>query len=277
MCASSLHHRPVPFLRLLLLACLCSDSAFAGIRAAPFPADPPLNQLEIFANSCGPVCLYNSLLYASPRWRRLIDRLEGDTPRDQVKWLVRAYGAQPSRHFPGQRRWRAKDGMRNHDLLDAANDMRMGMMPRLELTSHFQAPDVANTDLLAQVHREMRHSLQKGYPPIATLRRFVRRGSIWQRHQGHFVSIVEVPAQLPRGAKSFTVTYLDPWGGKKLTATLRAPESTYPVKPKGGALFDLKTGPAAIIADFPQTRVGLHLVKDGQQTRLILDSLISVK
>lgn len=247
-------------------------------RAAPFPDVAPQNQLEVFANSCGPVCLYNSLTFGSRRWEKLLRKIPKESAKERMLYLVRTLGQKPSRHFSGIKRWSARSGMRSADLLDLANDLRgSSFLPKLELTHHFQAPKKPNTVLLAQAHREMQHSLKKGFPPIATLQRYAQKGSMWLVIQGHFVSIIEVPSELPRGATSFPVRYIDPWGGKILTGTIRAPEAVYPVAPTGGALFDLATGPAAIIADFPETQVGKKKLKKGQTSRLHLTELISVK
>jgi len=72
-----------------------------------------------------------------------------------------------------------------------------------------------------------------------------------------------ITEKLSKNATSFSVTYHDPWGGKKHQGTVQiATEQT--------------SGIATLIAHFPDTSVGKSLVKKGELSSLSLSSAVGV-
>ena len=265
---------------LFLISCVI---ARADIVAASFPTEPPANQLRVFDNSCGPVALYNSLHYGSGPWKELLGQLEAEEAREKIRSIVRIYGSRPSYAGNGARRWHGRHGINAQDLTAVGNDLRNGRrLPALELATYFQGPKVENTRLLKNLYKDLKSSLKRGFPAIATLQRYrtrkTRQGRVfWGIAQSHFVSIIAIPDKLERNARTFDVTYIDPWGGTVLKGAIQAPPSRFPTGVKGNAAFDPSQAPAAPRALFPGTRVGLRDIPKGQQSVLILSGLILPK
>ncbi len=221
-------------------------------------------------------------MYGGEKWRKIISDIPREESREKIRYIVRTYGSRPSTYYKNSKRWNGRSGINAKDLTDVANETSRGRwLPKLSHDTFFQKTREKNTDLLKRVHKNLKHSLKKKFPPIVTLQRYVARKSRagqmnWILIQSHFVSIVSVPEKIPTGDTQFTVRYVDPWGGRFLQGTLTAPPNEFPPITRGGALFDPTVGPTATRALFPETRVGLSKVKRGEQSVLILAGLTGV-
>ena len=264
----------------LVLFLLTALLARAEITAGPFPPEPPINQLRVFDNSCGPVALYNSLNFGGEPWREIVRALDKETPKEKIRLIVRRFGSRPSWGGNGARRWNGRFGINAQNLTLVANDMRQGRrLPELQLNNYFQGQKEKNTKVLKRLYKDMRESLRNGFPPLATLQRYrtsrLRSGRvIWRLAQSHFVSIVGIPEKLKRNAETLAVSYVDPWGGKFLQGTINAPPTLYPPKIEQGASFNPNSPPSAPVADFSETRVGLSSIPRGEASVLIVGGLI---
>jgi len=242
----------------------------------------PANQLRVFANSCGPCALYNSYMYGGKKWQKIISNIPREGSREKIRYIVRNYASRPSHYYQNSRRWNARTGINAKDLTDVANEVIHGhWLPKLSHQTFFQKPREKNTELLKRIHRNLKHSLKKKLPPIATLQRYVARKSKhgrfhWILIQSHFVSIVSLPKKITADTKEFPVTYIDPWGGRYLQGTIAAPPLEFPPTTNGGALFDPTVGPTAARTIFPDTRVGMNKVKRGEDSIVILAGLTGI-
>lgn len=215
--------RPRPRIEALLAAVLLGSCPAAEMRFAPNAAAAPVNQLSISGNACGPAALLASFRCGNEAWQRASAALAGNTDREQLRDWIRRHGMQPSDTLKGRRRWSA-NGINVEDLVVAANEMNRPLfLPPLALDDLFLRPGEKPGALLRRTRERFDRSLEKGIPPILSLRRFVFRNGTWTPLQGHFVTITAVPRKLARDESNFTFHYLDPWGGKRCQGTLGLP------------------------------------------------------
>ena len=245
---------------LSALALLCLDVR-ADDRWAPNAVAGPVNQLSVSGNACGPSALLAALKCGDDRWRGIPEKIPGASDRAKLLFIIKAYGLRPSVSLRDRKRW-TRHGVNAEDLTAMAAELAAisGLpAPRNEslLLERRESPEKA----LRRTHKRFRQSIINGFPPVISLRRFVHRGGNWLSLDSHFVTIVQVPEKLPRHSRDFTVTYFDPWGGKKRTATLRPP--VVPVLSTDGK----KTGALEFAA--PEADVGKSKVRSGERTALV--------
>ncbi len=247
----------------LLFATLSAVSA-APTREAPNPSATPANQLVVSGNACGPTALLNAFRFGNSDWQRASNGIKGTTDKERIYTLIRECGMRPSKHLKGHPRWSRK-GVNIADLCDMANETAHGQM--LPLVSHevlFLKNRETQEKLLRRVHQRLDVSLAKGLPPVLSLRRYVRRGEAWIVLDAHFVTLLSLPGKLEKNARSFTVTYADPWGGK-----IRAGSIAITDRP---VLADQAIVSPCLEAVFPQSSVGKKLVRAGEHSTLVLSA-----
>lgn len=242
----------------------------ANWLSAPVKDSPSVNQLKTSGNACGPACLLDAFRSGSKKWRSSIARIEGTSDKDKIINIIKAHGRKASRLDATKARWNTRQGINAPDLADMANEMRAAMwMGTVKQELFFPGNRESSSQLLQRTHRNLTRSLEKGLPPILSVRRMALRAParnsapVWLTVKRHFVVLTGLPAQLPKNAESFQVTYHDPWGGKKLTGTVRLPK---PEERKIGTL----------VVDFTGSNIGRNLVRRGEQTRLSLSSAIGL-
>jgi hypothetical protein len=246
---------------------LGADAVCAAERWLVAPGQAaPVNQLGISGNACGPASLLNALLLGDENWRRAGLALEGSGDRERLTDMIRRYGLKPSVSLRDRQRWQVRHGMNLEDLTAMGNDMvvRQGL-PAMRASIYQAADAAAAAKLLGSVHADLARSLGKGLPPVVSLRRHALRSpgkgpAVWTAVLGHFVVITGMPKNLPRGASSFPVTYLDPWRGRRGQAEVRAALPS---------AFQL-----GLVADFPDVAAGLDQVKKGEKTLLTLNAAL---
>lgn len=205
---------------LIALAGCCHA---AEMRSAPKADAPPVNQLAISGNACGPAALLASFRCGNDAWQRAATSLPGATDREQLGQWIRRHGLRPSESLHGRKRW-SNAGINVEDLVAATNEMTRPLyLPAVAADDLFQRRDESPEALLRRAHQQLEKSLSKGIPPVLSLRRFVLRHGEWIPLQGHFVTVTAVPRKLGRGEKSFPFVYLDPWGGTGGQGAFRLP------------------------------------------------------
>lgn len=249
---------PLP---ILLSALVFLSAARADDRWAPHAVAGPVNQLVVSGNACGPSALLASIRCGSEDWRTIAEKIPGSSDRSKLLYIIKAHGLQPSESLRGRNRW-SRHGVNAEDLTAIASELAgIGGLraPRTEnlLLARRESPAKA----LRRTHRLFRQSLIHGLPPVLSLRRYVSRNGAWVSLDSHFVTVVRVPERLGRGENSLTLTYFDPWGGKKRTATLREP--VVPVLSTDGK----RTGALEFAA--PEADVGKAKVRSGERTFLV--------
>jgi hypothetical protein len=119
-----------------------------------------------------------------------------------------------SSSLPGRARW-SRAGINLSDLRDVANEMaRPYSLPPISQQTLFLKPGETKEAHLHRVRTLLARSLDEGFPPILSVRRYAKRGGQWTSVQGHFVTITSVPGNTAPGQTSFPVKFIDPWGGR---------------------------------------------------------------
>jgi hypothetical protein len=111
-------------------------------------------------------------------------------------------------------------------------------------------------------------SLDKGFPPVLSVRRFVKRKGVWQVVEGHFVTVTAVEKKLGKGETDFAVSYLDPWGGKRESGRIAISQTAFQA---GGN--DPLMAPC-LEAVFPKASVGKSKVAKGEATFISVSAAI---
>lgn len=230
------------------------------LREAPNPAARPANQLVVSGNACGPTALLNAFRFGNSGWQRASDALTGETDKQLIYTIIRDYGMRPSVHIKGRPRWSSK-GVNLADLLDIANEMTRGhFLPGLSQEVMFRKPGESPEKLLKRVHARLNTSLEKGFPPLISLRRYVKRDGSWVALEAHFVTLIALPRNLERNASSFEIRYVDPWGGKSCGGRIAISD-----KP---LLAAATAESPCLVADFPESSVGKKSVRRGEISSL---------
>lgn len=255
-----------PALRSLLLPLLGMPVIAAPLtREAPNNHAVPANQLLVAGNACGPAALLNAFRFGSRDWQRPCNALAGNNDRERILTIIQEIGMRPSKHVPGHPRW-SRRGVSVADLRDMGNEMTVGQaLPQLSEEVFFLQPRETPEKLLARIHQRLDTSLGKGLPPVVSLRRYALRrqpgkAPQWTVIDAHFVTLTAIPRKLDKQARSFSVSYIDPWGGRRCQGTIGIPET--PV------LADSAGRSCCLEADFSQSAVGKKLVRRGEQTVL---------
>lgn len=238
------------------LALLLVGSALAApaTRDAPNLAAIPADQLRVAGNACGPTALLNAFRFGNEDWQRASKAITGKNDQERILKIIREIGMRPSKHVPGHPRW-SRRGVSLADLRDMADEMAAGhYLPQLSDEVFFLKPRESPEKLLRRVHQRLEKSLAKGLPPVISLRRYALRKSPagaapqWVVTDAHFVTLTAIPRKLDSQATRFSVSYIDPLGGKRCQGTIGVPE--HPVLANAaGQSFSLEAG-------FPQTSVG---------------------
>jgi hypothetical protein len=249
-------------------------------RAAPNPGATPMNQLVLAGgNACGPASLVTAFRFGNPSWQQVAGRLPGNTEKDRLWSVIRGHGLRPSAHLNGRMRW-SRAGVNVADLADMANEMAVGLyLPGVSSEVLFVKPRETQEQLLRRVHGRLETSMEKGLPPVISLRRFVYRRAgggapFWLLLEAHFVTVTTLPKKLERGARSFPVSYIDPWGGKRATGVIAISDQVFLAsRPEAGRAVDPAVSPC-LEALFPAAAVGKKLVKQGETSVLTLAAVV---
>jgi hypothetical protein len=246
-----------------LLAATCGGTEMSQ---APNGGARPANQLEISGNACGPAALLSSFRCGNPAWQKAAAALPGENDRARLRHWIRHHGLRPSETLKGRTRWTAA-GINVEDLVTAANEMSRPLyLPMIGHDGLYLRGRETPGKLLRRSRERLQGSLEKGIPPILSLRRQVLRNGQWISVQGHFVTVIAVPRKLGRGDTGFPITYLDPWGGKRCEGWIRIPEQALLVK-QGGIS-------PCLLAEVPAANIGKKAVRRGETTVVIPETVI---
>lgn len=245
--------------------------AFCLSALADSAAPVPANQLVVSGNACGPTALLNAFRFGNPDWQRASNAIAGDTDKQRIYTIIRESGMRPSNSIKGRPRW-SRNGINIADLHDIANELTRDHF--LPLTSHevlFLKPGETQEKLLRRVHGRLVTSLAKGLPPVISLRRYALRrqdGSppAWVVLDAHFVTLTVTPRKLEKNARSFPVSYIDPWGGKICEGSISISDRA--------VLANAAAETPCLEAVFPQARVGKKLIRPGDSAALTVAAVL---
>ncbi|MDB4508448.1 hypothetical protein N9051_02565 [Akkermansiaceae bacterium] len=260
-------------LRLILALCLCLDiqlSAQQNWLGVPNPTPEPINQLRMSGNACGPASLLDAFQCGSEKWQFSAAQITGRTQKQRMMKIILDYGRKPSAQFPKQQRWQPRAGISGVDLGNMANEMRKKYwMGTVKQQLFFKATKKSDLSHLHHSHKTLSKSLNKGLPPIMSVRRMAFRAprssnqKCWLTVKRHFLVLTGLPKKLAKNATSFPVTYRDPWGGHEYRGTIRIPTAT-------------EAPISTSILDLPRSKIGKELIKRGETESLSLSSAIGV-
>lgn len=248
-----------------LLACCSPLMAATPLREAPNLQATPANQLVVAGNACGPTALLNAFRFGSPAWQRASASIAGTTDKELIYTIIRESGMRPSASIKGRPRW-SKNGVNLVDLCDIGNELtRAHFLPQMRQEVLFTSPGESQKKLLIRVHHLFETSLEKGLPPIISLRRYVHRSQKgkapeWIVLDAHFVTITSVPRSLEMNATSFPVAYADPWGGKICPGSISIPTRN--------VLAPTAADSPCLEAIFPEAAVGKKSIRPGESSVL---------
>lgn len=210
----------------LLVAVIAVASFVVGSAAqegAPAPPAIPVDQrdYEDSANGCGPATILNLLRFGGAEFRPALRGLVGSTDGVLMRFLVdRYFRNRPSSTHPGWKRW-GVHGIEGPDLAAGLNELleEHGIAPT-DSTFLDRRENESETSHLDRVHRLFADSLERGTPPLLSLRSFVvrRRERLggephWETGFAHYVLVTAL-----RGAPSpsgFEIEAIDPWRGRR--------------------------------------------------------------
>lgn len=236
------------------------------MREAPNPGGQASNQLDISGNACGPAALLTSFRCGSATWQKAAATLDGNNGREQLRDWIRRHGLQPSGTLKGRTRW-TNSGINVEDLVSAANGMTRPLyLPVLTHDGLFLQGGETPEKLLRRSWERLGRSLEKGIPPLLSLRRQVLRKGVWSPVQGHFVTVIAVPRKLGKGANAFPIVYLDPWGGKRCEGWIRVPE-------RAVLVADGKLSPC-LVADIPAANIGKKSLRRSDVSVVVPETVI---
>ena len=242
------------------------------LREAPNNGAKPVNQLVVAGNACGPAALLAAFRFGDKNWQRAADAVPGETEKAKIVSIIRTEGSRPSTHMGDRMRW-SKKGVNVVDLCDMANEMTIGhYLPKISYEVFFLKTGEDQGDLLKRTHSRLAKSLAKGLPPLISIRRFALRKQKsgrkeWTIVDAHFVTLTSLPKKLEKGATSFAVTYLDPWGGKRCEGRIAISEKAF--LQGASASPDPSISPC-LEAAFPQASVGKKRLQAGEDSLITL-------
>lgn len=238
------------------------------ILKAPNNEASPINQRRAYGNACGPASLLNAFQYGSQKWQKAYNAVPGNNSRTRIRYVVAAWGNKPSPHLKGTQRWKPKEGVNLLDLTDMANDMRAShYLPKIKNEILSQKSGESRSRFLQRGHARIAKSLKNGLPPILSIRRYAHRYNeevgqkSWWPLRAHFVVVIEIPKSLPKNATSFTIRYVDPYGGFIREGKIES----------GNHPFDHCPFLTTVM---PKTEVGKSFVKPGEDTLLTFTAII---
>jgi hypothetical protein len=251
--------------------CCLPAAAEPFLREAPNLAAKPANQLLVSGNACGPAALLNAFRFGSEDWQRATNAITGETDKQRIYTIIREYGMRPSKTITGRPRW-SKKGVNLADLCDIGNEIKQPhFLPTLGHEVLFLAPRETQEKLLLRIQKRLDASLARGFPPIVSLRRYALRhhkgmAAEWVVLDAHFVTVIAVPGKLDAGARSFSVSYIDPWGGKVAQGVIAIPNR--------GVLGNAAEDSPCLEAVFPQASVGKKLVRAEEFSVLTVSAMM---
>ena len=252
-------------LLLLALSFIIASCAPDLYEAENLSAEP-FNQLELAGNACGPAALLNSWRFGKPRWRKLSETPAGLSDRERIRAIARGPAMRESSSLPGRARW-SRNGINLIDLRDVANEMSQPhQLPPISHQTLFLKHGDSQRAHLSNIRSLLARSLADGFPPMLSIRRFVKRGGEWVVVQGHFVTITSVPGGLASDQSSFEISYIDPLGGDFQTGTIA-------VSPTPFLGEDSARNPN-LEAVFPESKAGMRFIRPGETSYLAVSAAL---
>jgi len=258
----------IPFHKAFLLPALSLfiASCAPDFHQAENAGAKPFNQLDLAENSCGPAALLNSYRFGKPAWRKLSEQPPGLSDRERIRAIARGPAMRESSSLPGRARW-SRNGINLSDLRDVANEIAQPhLLPSVSEETLFLKPGETQQAMLLRVRTRLARSLGSGFPPILSIRRFVKREGQWTAIQGHFVTVASVPAAVASNQGLFPVKYIDPWGGHFRNGTIA-------INPRPFMNNDPARN-ANLEAVFPTVTAGKRFVRPGEETVLAVSAVL---
>jgi hypothetical protein len=204
------------------IAAACFAATNLPAQEKPATVKPILAQAELGDMACGPCALYNCLTWGDAKLRQVAESLPGESGAGKVRGIIQDYGSRTSEAYgEPETRYTDKRGITWIDMQHFADEalraQRVGGVGGGYLD---RKKDETPATQARRVHRMLRKSLDAGFPPLVAFRSFVAKPAgkdkefLWEGLLGHWVSVVELPAELAQNEKGFRFGYVDPGTGK---------------------------------------------------------------
>lgn len=173
-------------------------------------------------NACAPSALINSLKFGNDGLRTAYRGLLGGNDSTRLVYLVdRYFRNRPSTVVRGQKRW-GFHGVYAADLTESFREILEEVnLPACSADYLDRIEGETDRQQLARIHRWMAESLEKGFPPVMSLRSFMVKtrpehgdDPRWEPGFHHFVVVQSVPRNLPLRAAGMEVRVIDPHSGQ---------------------------------------------------------------
>ena len=219
---------------LILLALLWTSSPARSGESLSVPVeDSAIIDQHLFKdskNACGPASVANVLRFGSPEMQEAWERFVGRDDETRMRFLIdRWFRTPPSLEFPTKKRL-SFDGVLEEDLAAACRDLTEQYdLPALQGGFLDRLEGEKSPAFLARIHGYLSDSLERGIPPILSLKTHVARRVerlddevAWTYSAHHWVVVSGVRKELRIGDLGFSVDLIEPNGGYRTTAFIYA-------------------------------------------------------
>ncbi|HEV2318806.1 MAG TPA: hypothetical protein VGV18_03595 [Verrucomicrobiae bacterium] len=189
--------------------------------------DRMVHQSEVGDCACGPCAIFNAFQFGNAALTNLACNLAGTTAADKVRSLIAMYGGKRSDVAHDQPRYLQNGGMWDEDIAPFINDWLRdnGSGPRVHGDRLVLRRRETPQEQVRRVYRELRHSLNEGFPPVVNLQSYAADGTsshyTWNWLDGHFVTVVAVQEPLPNEG-GFSMWVADSQSGHVLKVSVGA-------------------------------------------------------
>lgn len=169
-------------------------------------------------NACAPCALINSLKFGNEGLRSAYQGFLGGNDSTRLVYLVdRYFRNRPSTVVRGQKRW-GFHGVYVADLTESFREiLEEAKLPTCSGDYLSRIEGEADRQQLARIHRWMADSLEKGFPPVLSLRSFMVKTRPehgdeprWEPGFHHFVVVQSIPRDILPGAAGMEIRVIDP-------------------------------------------------------------------
>lgn len=198
----------------LFLSCAVAEEPAISVQVVPSQI---VNQRLHSANACGPASLMNALKFGDSELNQVYKKLSGSNDSNKLHFLIeRHFRSRPSVVGKGLKRW-GFQGVYVKDMAQSSNEL-LG-----ELESSYLDREKGETDReqTLRIHEWMHDSIERGFPPILSLRSFIVRTRPendmeprWEMVFHHFVVVCSISALNGEQATGFEAKVVDSNGAK---------------------------------------------------------------
>lgn len=181
-------------------------------------------------DACAPAALANSLRQGTPSHRSAWSQLTGRDDTARFRYLIDRWFRTPNSALYPRKKRLSFDGVLEEDLAAATNEMLTDLeLPTLTSGYLNRSEGESSHEFLTRIHRLIRTSLERGTPPMLSLKTYVahrqekRDDEIdWEPTNHHWVVVTGISTRLRPTDLGVSLDLIDPNGGRETSAFLFA-------------------------------------------------------